>query len=84
LRKDETDFLGLVLSCPKRALTLKKQPDGGVNGKNVTLNVLEGVLISVTEPPLNRQGAAFGKDIRQYRQVDWRKLKIDAALEDED
>jgi hypothetical protein len=41
------------------------------------LNHIEGVLISVTEPPLNRQGARFGK-AEQYRQVDLR-----AAEEDE-
>ena len=40
------------------------------------LNHLEGALISVTEPPLNRQGARFG-DAEQYIQV-----RSDVSTED--
>ena len=32
------------------------------------LDHVEGALISVTEPPLNRQGARFG-GVEQYKQV---------------
>ncbi|MEP6647532.1 MAG: GIY-YIG nuclease family protein [Saprospiraceae bacterium] len=32
------------------------------------LNHMEAILISVGEPPLNRQGGAWGKDVVQYRQ----------------
>ena len=39
----------------------------------VILDQIEAILISSTEPPLNRQGGRFGKDVKrylQYREMD--------------
>ena len=35
---------------------------------NEVLNHIEGILISVSEPPHNRQGGRFGEDVSQYLQ----------------
>jgi DNA-directed RNA polymerase subunit L len=32
--------------------------------------VLEGIIIEVAEPPMNNQGARFGKRVERYIQVD--------------
>lgn len=36
---------------------------------DAVLNHLEGILIAVAEPPLNRQGSRFGKECYLYNQV---------------
>lgn len=46
------------------------------------LNHIEGVLISVTEPPLNRQGARFGS-AEQYKQAQF-ELQINVSVDDEE
>lgn len=35
-------------------------------------NVLEGILIQVAEPPLNKQSGRFGEEVERYLQVDQR------------
>jgi hypothetical protein len=55
--------------------------------RNVTLNHLEGVLIAVAEPPLNRAGARFGEGVVHYNQVDTRiapVVEMDDGEEDLD
>lgn len=49
------------------------------------LDHLEGVLISITEPPLNRQGARFG-EAEQYKQIGRGFIanEYDGGLEDGD
>ncbi|MGQ3016650.1 GIY-YIG nuclease family protein [Phenylobacterium sp.] len=47
------------------------------------LNHIEGVLISVTEPPLNRQGARFG-ETEQYKQIPSTSPLTPAAYDDDD
>jgi hypothetical protein len=55
-----------------RWVTKKKRLSAGAKTSHpsigITLNHIEAILITVAEPPHNRQGGRFGKDARQYLQ----------------
>lgn len=41
-----------------------------VSSRGHLANVLEGIIIEVAEPPMNSQGARFGRGVERYIQVD--------------
>ncbi|WP_342627188.1 hypothetical protein AAC691_12930 [Nguyenibacter vanlangensis] len=67
-RWDRFSWFGIksVLNTHKLSQSDSKTAERGKTSD--ILNQLEGVLINVTEPPLNRQGARFGKNVAQYIQ----------------
>jgi len=50
--------------------TLGKRTKFSVGSRAHLANVLEGIIIEVAEPPMNRQGARFGRRVERYIQVD--------------
>ena len=52
----------------------------GAQERFITLNHLEGILIAVAEPPLNRRGPNWGSDVTQYVQL----RPIEDAPEEDD
>jgi hypothetical protein len=48
---------------------LKADKDSTHTTHGEALNHMEAILISVGEPPLNRQGGKWGKEVEQYIQV---------------
>jgi len=66
-RWDSFSWFGVCQVLKHGAL---KDPPSVRNAKfNEILDILEGVVIAVGEPPLNRQGGRFGKGVRRYLQV---------------
>jgi hypothetical protein len=43
---------------------------------SAVLNHIEGILIHAVEPPLNRQGGKFGRDVHRYLQVRDKRLGL--------
>ncbi|MBI4949546.1 MAG: GIY-YIG nuclease family protein [Deltaproteobacteria bacterium] len=65
-RWDSFSWFGF--SIVKKNNTLTDPPRNKQNNLSNILNIMEGVVIAVAEPPLNRQGGRF-KDVERYLHV---------------